>query len=91
MRVIALDHGEARCGVAVSDPTGELVTPLSVVDPRIMHSPSKLGSLIESLGGFGFSESNKSGPPDESSVVIRISAVTGVDLQDELDRVRQPK
>jgi putative holliday junction resolvase len=31
-RVIALDHGEARCGVAVSDPTGELVTPLEVVE-----------------------------------------------------------
>jgi putative Holliday junction resolvase len=31
-RVIALDHGEARCGVAVSDPTGELVTPLPVVE-----------------------------------------------------------
>jgi putative Holliday junction resolvase len=32
MRIIALDHGEARCGVAVSDPTGELVTPLDVVE-----------------------------------------------------------
>jgi putative holliday junction resolvase len=31
-RVIALDHGEARCGVAVSDPTGELVTPLEIVE-----------------------------------------------------------
>lgn len=31
-RVIALDHGEARCGVAVSDPTGELVTPLAVIE-----------------------------------------------------------
>ena len=31
-RVIALDHGEARCGVAISDPTGELVTPLPVVE-----------------------------------------------------------
>jgi putative holliday junction resolvase len=31
-RVLALDHGEARCGVAVSDPTGELVTPLEVVE-----------------------------------------------------------
>jgi putative Holliday junction resolvase len=31
-RVIALDHGEARCGVAVSDPTGALVTPLPVVE-----------------------------------------------------------
>jgi putative Holliday junction resolvase len=31
-RVLALDHGEARCGVAVSDPTGELVTPLAIVE-----------------------------------------------------------
>ena len=31
-RVIALDHGEVRCGVAVSDPTGELVTPLAVIE-----------------------------------------------------------
>lgn len=31
-RVIALDHGEARCGVAMSDPTGELVTPLDVIE-----------------------------------------------------------
>jgi putative Holliday junction resolvase len=31
-RVVALDHGEARCGVAVSDPTGELVTPLAVIE-----------------------------------------------------------
>ena len=31
-RVIALDHGEARCGVALSDPTGELVTPLEVIE-----------------------------------------------------------
>ena len=31
-RVIALDHGKARCGVAVSDPTGELVTPLPLIE-----------------------------------------------------------
>jgi putative Holliday junction resolvase len=31
-RVIALDHGAARCGVAVSDPTGELATPLAAVE-----------------------------------------------------------
>jgi len=27
-------------------------TPLSVVDPRIMHNASKLGSLVEALGGL---------------------------------------
>ena len=30
-RVVALDYGSARCGVAVSDPTGTLATPLDVV------------------------------------------------------------
>ena len=33
MRVLALDYGEARCGVAISDPTGVLVTPLPVIEP----------------------------------------------------------
>ncbi len=32
MRVIALDYGSARCGVAVSDVTGTLATPLDVVE-----------------------------------------------------------
>ena len=32
MRVVALDYGAARCGVAVSDPTGTLATPLSAVE-----------------------------------------------------------
>ena len=31
MRVLALDHGSARCGVAVSDPSGTLATPLEPV------------------------------------------------------------
>ena len=30
-RVIALDYGCARCGVAVSDPTGTLATPLEPI------------------------------------------------------------
>jgi putative Holliday junction resolvase len=35
MRVLALDYGKARCGCAVSDPTGVLATPLEEV-----HSPA---------------------------------------------------
>lgn len=31
-RVLALDHGSARCGVAVSDPTGTLATPVGIVE-----------------------------------------------------------
>ena len=31
-RVLALDYGSARCGVALSDPTGTLATPLAAVE-----------------------------------------------------------
>ena len=31
MRVLALDYGSARCGCAVSDPTGTIVTPIAPV------------------------------------------------------------
>lgn len=31
-RVLALDHGEARCGCALSDPSGTLATPLEAVE-----------------------------------------------------------
>ncbi|MGH3143247.1 MAG: Holliday junction resolvase RuvX [Gaiellales bacterium] len=32
MKVLALDYGRARTGVAVSDPTGELARPLEIVE-----------------------------------------------------------
>jgi putative Holliday junction resolvase len=33
MRVLALDYGSARCGCALSDPTGTIATPIGMV-PR---------------------------------------------------------
>ena len=33
MRVLALDYGSARCGCALSDPSGTIVTPIAAV-PR---------------------------------------------------------
>jgi putative Holliday junction resolvase len=45
--VVALDHGEARCGVAVSDPTGELVTPLDIVErPDSRRGLSALAAVV---------------------------------------------
>jgi putative Holliday junction resolvase len=32
VRVLALDYGSARCGCAVSDPTGTLATPIAPVE-----------------------------------------------------------
>jgi putative holliday junction resolvase len=31
-RIVALDHGEARCGCAVSDPSGTVATPLPAIE-----------------------------------------------------------
>jgi len=31
MRVLALDYGSARCGAALSDPTGTIASPLEVI------------------------------------------------------------
>jgi len=32
MRVLALDYGRARCGCALSDPSGTIATPLPIVE-----------------------------------------------------------
>lgn len=32
MRILALDHGEARCGCAASDPSGTLASPLASIE-----------------------------------------------------------
>jgi putative Holliday junction resolvase len=42
MRVLALDYGTARCGCAISDPTGTLATPLPAVEPP---EPERLARL----------------------------------------------
>jgi putative Holliday junction resolvase len=51
MRVLALDYGSARCGAALSDPTGTLATP---VEP-VLHADTRKGlrrvvELVESSG-----------------------------------------
>jgi putative holliday junction resolvase len=51
MRILALDHGAARCGVAVSDPTGTLATPLEVVErPDTKSGLAALARLVEDQG-----------------------------------------
>jgi putative holliday junction resolvase len=42
MRVLALDHGTARIGCAISDPTGTLVTPLPTIEPPEAKSVAEL-------------------------------------------------
>jgi putative pre-16S rRNA nuclease len=50
MRVLALDYGSARCGCAVSDPTGVLATPLDpVLAPGTKRGFARLRSLVREL------------------------------------------
>jgi putative Holliday junction resolvase len=51
LRVLALDHGSARCGVAVSDPSGTLATPLEpIVRPGTKVGLRQIASLAHELG-----------------------------------------
>lgn len=47
MRVLALDHGTARIGCAISDPSGTLATPLPVIEPPEARSVAELVSEHE--------------------------------------------
>ncbi len=50
MRVLALDYGSARCGCAVSDPTGVLATPIEpVAKPGSKRGIARLRGLVSEL------------------------------------------
>lgn len=51
MRVLALDYGSARCGCAVSDPTGTLATPIEAVEaPRSKPGLARLTQIVGEMG-----------------------------------------
>ena len=47
MRVLALDHGTARIGCAISDPSGTLATPLPMIEPP---EPRAVAELVAEHG-----------------------------------------
>ena len=50
-RILALDHGSARCGCAISDPSGTLATPLrAVARPDTRKGLGELTRLVEEHG-----------------------------------------
>jgi putative Holliday junction resolvase len=50
MRVLALDYGRARCGCAVSDPTGVLASPIEPVRaPTTRRGIARLRTLVREL------------------------------------------
>jgi putative Holliday junction resolvase len=47
MRVLALDYGSARCGCALSDPTGTLATPAAAIErPATRKGMARIGALV---------------------------------------------
>ena len=51
MRVLALDYGSARCGCALSDPTGTLATPIDTIErPATRKGFARVVDLVRDRG-----------------------------------------
>ena len=51
MRVLALDYGSARCGCALSDPTGTLATPIDEIErPATRRGFARVVDLVRDRG-----------------------------------------
>lgn len=88
MRVLALDHGSARCGVAISDPTGVLATPLApVLKPDGRRGMGQILAMVRELEAdrvvVGLPLSLDGGDSDQTREARRFAAV----LEKRLDGV----
>jgi len=96
MRVLGLDYGSARCGCAVSDPSGTLVTPIpAVARPATRRGMEALSALVAerevervvvglplSLGGQD-SEQTRETRRFAERLARRLGAGVPVELHDE--------
>jgi putative Holliday junction resolvase len=100
-RVLALDFGEARCGCALSDPTGTLATPLEAIErPDTRRGMQRLVQLVRErdvdqvVVGLPLSLSGEEGPQAlrtrewAGRLAARLQGVP-VDLHDERLTTRQ--
>ncbi|MDW5594701.1 Holliday junction resolvase RuvX [Conexibacter stalactiti] len=96
MRVLALDYGSARCGCALSDPTGTLATPIAHVErPGTRKGMARLAALVRErevervvLGlPLGLSGADTAQTVEVREFAARLSGVLGeaipIDLYDE--------
>lgn len=54
MRILAIDHGEKRIGLAISDPTGSLARPLQVIEhvSRLVDAAQVAGIALQQEAGL---------------------------------------
>ncbi len=93
-RILALDYGSARCGVAISDPSGTIASPLPVV--RKAGSPSgvkRIAKLVADRGvervvlglpiGLSGRETAQTKETRRFCEILRAAVPVPVDLYDE--------
>jgi putative pre-16S rRNA nuclease len=99
-RILALDYGEARCGCALSDPTGTLATPVGAVErPGSRRGLARIAELAEShevgrvIVGLPLTLSGEEGPQARVTreFADRLEQLVGVpvELYDERLTTRQ--
>jgi putative Holliday junction resolvase len=89
VRIAALDIGEKRIGVAVSDPGGRVATPLKVLDAAVLRDPGPLLRLLEEYGiglvvvGLPLSLDGTEGPQARAvrASVARLGPALGVPVE----------
>lgn len=100
--MLALDHGKARCGCAVSDESGTLVTPLEAVErPDSPDGMRKLAALVSErapqqvLVGLPLLESGEEGAQAAAARAfagrLRAAVEPPVELYDERFTTRQAR
>ena len=89
-RVLALDYGSARCGVAVSDPTGTLATPLDpVLRANTRRGIARLATVVRETGAervvlglpLGLSGADTAQTAETRAFGERLAAAVGVPVE----------
>ena len=92
--MLALDYGSARCGCAVSDPTGVLATPIEpVLSPRSRRGFARLRALVSELEvervvvglplSLAGSETTQTAEAREFAAMLERALPVSVELYDE--------
>lgn len=90
MRVMALDIGKVRCGIAISDPAERVASPICVLPTNeVEQGAASFRRLLEDwepeliLSGLPYTLSGEEGPQAASirSVAQKISKRTGIPLE----------
>jgi putative pre-16S rRNA nuclease len=83
MRVLAIDHGSARAGCAISDPTGTIARPLGVIEPPDPRAVAELVAEHQAelvIVGLPVSLSGAEGPQATEARAFRDALAVILDL-----------